>query len=106
LRASQERRRLAALIANTQRHHPDSPELPAMRARLNQLRIRDIASWCSATVIRLPDTGEIADATVEVREVARRMAGRMEMPRSGGRPPRRAPCRNINHLQDNSRGHP
>jgi len=69
VRASKERRRLAAKIAITERWHPDDPELPALRQLLDASRVADIARWAQAAAADLPASVEIVNADREARRV-------------------------------------
>ena len=69
MRASQERRRLAAKIAITERWHPDDPKLLALRQLLDVERVADIARWAQAAAADLPASAEIVNADREARRV-------------------------------------
>lgn len=69
LRASDEQRRLAGAIAIRTRWNPADPELPVLRERLSQLRVRRIWIWALLAMHQLPATAEIARVTAEARKV-------------------------------------
>jgi hypothetical protein len=66
--ASRERRQVAARIGLVVRWHgPDAPELPALRARLNELRIAEVAAWLEQAEARQPGISEVEAATRDAR---------------------------------------
>jgi hypothetical protein len=76
LRASPERRRVAAQIGLIQRHHgPDAPQLVALRRRLDELRVAEVIAWAAAAQVNLPGSTEIFNVH---REVGRMLGNRGE----------------------------
>jgi hypothetical protein len=67
VRASPERKRIAAKIAITKRWHPDSPELAELRRLLDESRVADLARWAQAAAANLPASAEIVNADREAR---------------------------------------
>jgi hypothetical protein len=76
--ATEEQRRIGGRIGTLSRHHPDHPELPALRERLAQLRVRQIYAWAVTSLRELPPAAEVARVAAEARRLDNAMnrAGR------------------------------
>jgi hypothetical protein len=62
MRASAERRRVAALIAVKTRDGADAGELAQLRRQLDQLRVRETYLWSLQVMTELPSHDEVSAA--------------------------------------------
>ncbi len=75
MQCSAERRQVAARIGILTRHRgPADPEVLALRRRLDELRIAEIAAWAAGAAAAPPDPAEVAHASTETRRLRRYIA--------------------------------
>jgi hypothetical protein len=85
LRASQERRQVAARIAIVTRHQgADAPELAPLRARLDELRAVDLVAAAAAAQAAVFTRAEAVNAGREARRVVQAMTAAESLPGAAG----------------------